>query len=485
MEEIRNVEQLLEKLNLAETLKIDGQNKDIHGFCLKLESKKMINYEIENVITLVLTKEGTEILKKGSPEYNLAKDVSAGIKTETKGFAVSHALKNKWVEIQDGTLKLRMMPGEDKIQKLLQLVNGQLTEDKRLTNDKRLTEDKRLTQEDVKTLKKRKLVAEEKSRVYLIRKGEAFSTEIAALETELTTEMLQDGSYGTRPFKEYNFDTLGKTEGRGALHPLMKVRAEMRDIFLEMGFEEMETGKYVESSFWNFDALFQPQSHPSREMHDTFFLAEESKDLPLDYVAEVKKVHEGGHHGSIGYQNGWEEAEARKSVLRTHTTAASARYLHALAGDYSPRKYFSVDRVFRNESVDATHLAEFHQIEGLIVDRGLTLGHLKGVLRKFFTKLGLPHIKFKPAFNPYTEPSMEVFAYHEGMGRWIEVGNSGIFRPEMLLPMGFDKDVRVIAWGLSLERPTMIKYGIKNIRELIGHKIDINSIRDNEICIFK
>lgn len=115
-------------------------------------------------------------------------------------------------------------------------------------------------------------------------------------------------------------------------------------------------------------------------------------------------------------------------------------------------KYFSIDRVFRNETLDATHLAEFHQIEGVVADYNLTLGDLIGILYEFFKKLGITQLKFKPAYNPYTEPSMEIFCYHEGLKKWIEIGNSGMFRPEMLLPMGLPEDVNVIAWGLSLER---------------------------------
>lgn len=121
-------------------------------------------------------------------------------------------------------------------------------------------------------------------------------------------------------------------------------------------------------------------------------------------------------------------------------------------GDFKPVKYFSIDRVFRNETLDATHLAEFHQIEGVIADYGLTLGNLIGTLYEFFKKLGITQLQFKPAYNPYTEPSMEIFCYHNGLKKWIEIGNSGMFRPEMLLPMNLPPDVNVIAWGLSLER---------------------------------
>lgn len=91
-------------------------------------------------------------------------------------------------------------------------------------------------------------------------------------------------------------------------------------------------------------------------------------------------------------------------------------------------------------------------------------------------------LKFKPAYNPYTEPSMEIFAFHPLLNRWVEIGNSGIFRPEMLIPMGIPADVNIIAWGLSLERPTMIQYGYSNIRDLFGYKVNLKSIRENPVC---
>lgn len=171
-------------------------------------------------------------------------------------------------------------------------------------------------------------------------------------------------------------------------------------------------------------------------------------------MQKVKKVHSIGGYGSQGYRYDWKLEEAQKNLLRTHTTAVSARMLYDLMqkGEFKPVKYFSIDRVFRNETLDATHLAEFHQIEGVVADYDLSLGDLIGTLYEFFSKLGITQLEFKPAYNPYTEPSMEIFCFHNGLGKWIEIGNSGIFRPEMLLPMGLPENVNVIAWGLSLER---------------------------------
>lgn len=316
-------------------------------------------------------------------------------------------------------------------------------------------------------------------------------------ETDLTADMLQSGAWKNATFKPYNFKALGADQNAGALHPLNKVRSEFRQIFFEMGFEEMPTNKFVESGFWNFDALFVPQQHPARDLQDTFYISDPkradppratSPDDKADYKTyweNVRAVHENGKFGSIGYRYPWAEEESLRLVLRTHTTAISTAMLHKLAqqkgpdGRPPPARYFSIDRVFRNETVDATHLAEFHQVEGVIADYGLTLGGLMEFMEIFFNKMGITDLKFKPAYNPYTEPSMEIFSYHKGLNKLVEIGNSGMFRPEMLEAMGLPKDLRVYGWGLSLERPTMIKYGISNIRELLGHKVDLNFIERN------
>jgi len=335
-------------------------------------------------------------------------------------------------------------------------------------------------------IRKRKLIKKETWKTYTVSKGVSFTLKRKKIQSDLTKEMLLDGSWRTAEFKKYNLvPGAGARQTGGHLHPLLKVREQFRNIFLQLGFAEMPTNNFVESGFWNFDTLIQPQMHPARDAHDTFFLKNPSKALraPEDYVERVKTMHQTGGYGSIGHNYSWKRSEADKNILRTHTTATSARCLYKLAQNgFKPAKYFSIDRVFRNEALDRTHLAEFHQVEGLICDRNLSLGDLIGVLHQFFARLGMDKLRFKPAFNPYTEPSMEIFAFHPMLKKWIEVGNSGMFRPEMLRPMNLPEDVSVIAWGLSLERPTMIMYGINNIRDLFGSKIQIDTVKNNPIC---
>ena len=254
-----------------------------------------------------------------------------------------------------------------------------------------------------------------------------------------------------------------------------------------MGFEEMPTNRYVETGFWNFDALFVPQQHPARDLQDTFYISDpKTADKPradpdvkadtADYNAywkNVQEVHQNGKYGSIGYRYPWAEEESLRLVLRTHTTAISTAMLHKLAsrkgsdGRPPPARYFSIDRVFRNETVDATHLAEFHQVEGVIADYGLSLGGLMEFMTIFFNKMGIFDLRFKPAYNPYTEPSMEIFSFHKGLNKLVEIGNSGMFRPEMLESMGLPKDMRVFGWGLSLERPTVSS--TFDIKRTLGH----------------
>lgn len=454
------------------------------GRIKSLLANELITTQEKDNSEWMLTAEGEEYATKGSPEAQVFAAVPDGglpvaelkrLLGPAADVGQKAALAAKWLAVaKDGAapLLVRKVEGiQDTVQEALRRIREEPGAE--------------VAAEEAGRLKKRKLVIQRTWKTYRIERGPKFALQRRQAATDLTTEMIRSGTWKDAEFKQYNFKALGTPLECGHLHPLLKVRAQVRQIFLELGFEEMPANNFVESSFWNFDALFVPQQHPARDSQDTFFLTAPAttSTLPEDYVARVKAFHERGGDGSLGYGNVWGRREAEKNVLRTHTTAVSARMLYKLAKEgFQPKKFFSVDRVFRNEAVDRTHLAEFHQVEGVICDRGMTLGDLIGTFSNFFGRLGMKSLRFKPTYNPYTEPSMEIYSYHDGLGKWVEIGNSGMFRPEMLLPMGLPPDVSVIAWGLSLERPTMILYGLNNIRDLFGHKVDLKLIRSNPLC---
>ncbi|KAF9791680.1 hypothetical protein SFRURICE_020079 [Spodoptera frugiperda] len=477
----------LDKTDKVDTIKLANEFEEDHqkivGAVKSLEALEMVVSEPTKSTRWELTGEGQQVADLGSheavlynhiPETGMPQaEVMKTVPNAKVGF--SKAMSAGWIYLdKSGGAPLV----KRKVDSIVDTVQEHLIEVKKGIDN--------LTTNVRNDYKKRKLLQEVTVKSFLLSKGPQFSTTIKKLETDLTSEMLLTGAWKTLQFKPYNFDALGQPPECGHLHPLLKVRSEFREIFLEMGFTEMPTNQYIESSFWNFDALFQPQQHPARDAHDTFFMSSPASttQFPMEYLERVKKVHSEGGYGSQGYRYDWKIEEAQKNLLRTHTTAVSARMLYKLAQqkEFTPQKYFSIDKVFRNETLDATHLAEFHQVEGVIADRGLGLADLISVLDTFFKRLGFDKLQFKPAYNPYTEPSMEIFAYHTGLGKWIEIGNSGVFRPEMLLPMGLPEDVNVIAWGLSLERPTMIKYGLNNIRDLVGPKVDLQMVENNPIC---
>lgn len=468
----------------------ETDSKQIQAAVTSLAARSMVTYKTIEKDIWSLTDEGQDIVTNGSHEMRLYNEVvksMEGMKIadvaktlgESGKIGQQRAFKNGWVKKEGDVLikKIDEKPQDTTAQELTEIKNsGTLANNEKELND----------------LKKRKLISKAKLISFEISKGPEFSLEIKKYETDLTIEMLQSGSWKNAPFKPYNFSATGVPATAGALHPLNKVREEFRQIFFAMGFTEMPTNQYVESGFWNFDALYVPQQHPARDLQDTFYIKEPAQALePEDktYWNNVRQAHEGGVYGSIGYRYPWSGKESTKLVLRTHTTATSAYMLYKLAqtvgeGAADNKKlpacrYFSIDKVFRNEAVDMTHLAEFHQVEGVIGDYNITLGDLIGFMQRYFGKMGVRQLRFKPAYNPYTEPSLEIFAWHEGLNKWVEIGNSGLFRPEMLKSLGLPDDYRVIGFGLSLERPTMIKYGVSNIRELLGHKVSLDFIQSN------
>jgi phenylalanyl-tRNA synthetase alpha chain len=291
--------------------------------------------------------------------------------------------------------------------------------------------------------------------------------------TQLTPEMIRSGEWKEAAFKSFDVSASAEPTFIAKYHPIVELIEEVREIFLELGFEEIK-GNLVESAFWNFDALFQPQDHPAREMHDTFYLSSPSKaKLPEQgIIKRIAETHESGWEtGSTGWGYKWSKEIAQRVVLRTHTTATTVKYLASHPSP--PVKVFSIDRVYRNEKVNYKHLAELHQVEGIIVDKNASLADLMGILKEFYNRLGLEKVRFWPSYFPYTEPSAEAVAFVEkkvssengkeiSTGRWLELGGMGMFRPEVTLPLGVRYPV--LAWGQGLERLFMIKTEEGDIR---------------------
>ncbi|MDC1057383.1 phenylalanine--tRNA ligase subunit alpha [Nitrosopumilus sp.] len=254
-------------------------------------------------------------------------------------------------------------------------------------------------------------------------------------------------------------------------HPLKDTIDEIREIFVTLGFSEI-FGNMTQSSFWNFDALFTPQDHPARELQDTFFLDNVSAKK-IGTAEQIRKVS-ASHKKNWRYQ--WDINEARKMVLRTHTTCVTIKHLAENKPDEA--RIFSLGRVFRNEKVSYKHLVEFNQIEGIVVGKDANLRNLMGIQREFYKRIGITKIKFWPTFFPYTEPSLQTMVYNEKLGKWIELFGMGIFRPEVTKPLGITKPV--LAWGGGIERIAMLKYGLTDVREFYNN--DLGWLRSNTKC---
>ena len=246
------------------------------------------------------------------------------------------------------------------------------------------------------------------------------------------------------------------------IHPLKDTINEIRETFVHLGFSEI-LGNLSQSSFWNFDALFTPQDHPARELQDTFYL----KDLNAKQLATPTQIKNVSNAHKKGWRYYWDIQEARKMVLRTHTTCVTIKHLADKKPDEA--RIFSLGRVFRNEKLSFKHLAEFNQVEGVVVGRHITLRDLMGIQKEFYRKIGLAKVKFWPTFFPYTEPSLQSMVYNEKLGKWIELFGMGIFRPEVTKPLGITKPV--LAWGGGIERIAMLKFGLDDVREFYNNNL--------------
>ncbi len=456
-----------------------------------LRSKLLVNLKEIVKERYTLGKEGKGFLELGTPEWIAVQALAehGEMKISELGqllgknvsIAIGWLRKKQWADIrkEEGETILTITEtgrgavqgGEDTDQSVLELLvqgmdEGEIKDEHRtILKALQIRKGVVKVQEQVQRLSSLTQKGKE-----LVGAGIIIKSEVSAI----TPELIKSGRWKEVDIRPYDIQAYAPKLRRGSLHPLTILQEEIREIFISMGFSEIQ-GEYVESCFWNMDTLFIPQDHPARELQDTFYL-DRPDSIPIsdnELVGKIRDIHQnGGETGSTGWQYSWSRSEAERAVLRTHTTVNTIRYLSQHPDP--PVKVFSLGRVFRKEAIDSTHLPEFHQIEGICMEKGANFGMLIGLLREFYSRMGFEEIRFRPAYFPYTEPSMEVEVFFNG--KWMELGGSGIFRREVTDPFGVKYPV--LAWGLGLERLAMHKLGLKDIREL--YISDIEWLQDAE-----
>lgn len=446
-----------------------------------LAAKGLVSVDESGRVLVALDEEGRHHAERGLPERRAVRflaeqggrasmgALSAALDKGEASIALGWLKRKGWADItkEDGDTVLVLKPGaEDAPEGPDEALLSRLAKGEAPAAE--------LDAKPLADLRGRKGILREREvtdrRVQLTEDGRAVlasGIEVKEEIVKLDSETLATGRWREVDIRPYDVHAYAPTLNAGKPHPLQTLIEEIRDVFVEMGFQEIDTD-YVESTLWNMDALFIPQDHPAREMQDTFYL-DRPATMPIDkgVVERVAAVHEtGGDTGSTGWGGRFDPEVAARGLLRTHTTVGTIRYL--AANPDRPCKVFSIGRVFRKETMDATHLPEFHQIEGIIKEPDANFRNLVGMMREFFRRMGFPDIRLRPAYFPYTEPSMEIEVHYNG--RWMELGGSGIFRPEVTEPIGVRDPV--CAWGLGLERLAMMRFGLKDIRHLYVSDVD-------------
>lgn len=297
--------------------------------------------------------------------------------------------------------------------------------------------------------------------------------------SQITPEILKEKKWKNKKFRRYDLSIPAPHTVVGRKHPYREFLNFLKNKFVALGFKEMR-GSLVETEFWNMDSLYMPQFHPARDIHDVYFIKEPhyAQRIEEPYFTNVAKVHKnGGNTGSKGWGYEFNKEKAKQLILRSQGTVLSARTL--ASNPTIPGKYFAIARCFRYDKVDATHLADFFQVEGIVISNDVNFKTLLGLLTLFAKEIArADDIKFVPAYFPFTEPSVELHIKHPQLG-WYELGGAGIFRPEVTIPLGVD--VPVLAWGLGVDRMAMMALNINDIRELFSR--DLQFIRDSRMVL--
>jgi len=423
-----------------------------------LSQKDLATVERNVTTTLSLTEEGSRYFCEGLPErqlYQSFKDSSSIADLNKHPHAkigLGWMKRLGWVKIESGNVIKTGDAAPSPLEVYLKSLDNAPADIK-------------------KELIKRGLATEEETVRYVIsitekgRKLAATGINLSEETGTLTADQISSGAWKDMTLRRYDINKHPRPVWPGKIHPYQRMIDEMRRILLDMGFTELH-GSIIQGAFWNFDALFQPQDHPAREMQDTFHLAGK-QDLPIGWE-KVRDMHEsGGDTSSSGWGGKWDPEKAKATVLRTHTTSLSIQHL---AGHSKPPvKAFCIGRVYRREAIDPTHLPEFEQLEGIVMDDNVTFRNLLGFLKEFYIRMGFESVRFRPGYFPYTEPSVEPEVYIEELG-WVELGGAGIFREEVTTPWGIT--CPVLAWGLGVSRVAMLRMGLTDLRQLYQSDID-------------
>ncbi len=457
-----------------------------------LEGRDFSKFEANEEKYVELDKFGILFLKSGMPEYVVLKEVQKKSKKLSEltvdksiiGSAMGELKKAGLVDIQKkDELELSITKkGEDFINNYKNPLTlfEKPTKVEDLTNEqKKILELFKMRKGFLKETVKKSFTIRLTSKGKEIIKEAKENLKVLDLIDELTPDMLKSGSWKNKEFRHYDINTKTSIPQLGRRHPMLEANKILSEIFVEMDFKEMQ-GPMVETCFWNMDTMWIPQDHPARDEQDTFYL-EHSGEVPKGAMDKVKTMHENGIKHSHTPKGEFSEEISKRCILRTHSTSTSFRYLYDLGkkqakGEDINGKYFYLAPVFRNEAIDSTHLAEFYQGEGFIIGDNLGLADLMGFIKDYYAKLGVTKIKFKPTFNPYTEPSMEAHYYDEKLGKWYALINSGIFRAETLEPMGI-KNKTIIAWGIGASRVAALLSGKDSMRDITGATCDFEWLK--------
>lgn len=452
---------------------------------LLLEEQGLLEIKEETADNFHFSQKGKEVRDKGLPERNLielldSKGTTAIDKLDLDhpSVAVGQAQRKNWISIEkeNGTTLLSIT---DRGNQYL----DRETEEEKLISKIESGEQQELAREDVKTLEERGLVEREESSEKILklteegRKLSQQAKEVASV-SQLTPELIESGRWQEVELREYDVEAAGSVIRPGKRHPYRRYLDQVKEDLIALGFKEVKTDP-IELEFWNFDALFQAQEHPAREIHDKFDLRspQQGKLEDKELVERIKDMHEtGGDLASTGWGYEWSEDKASQLILRSQTTATTIKTL--AKGLKTPAKVFTVDRNFRRDVTDSTHFLEFYQMEGIVKAKDLTLRNLLGYLQLFGKEVaGADKVRFRPGYFPFTEPSVELDGYHPRLG-WIELGGAGMFRPEVTSPLGVKEPV--IAWGLGIDRLAMLKLDKDDIRQLVFPK-DLAQLREAKL----